>query len=309
MTVDPRPELSLTRRPGGADRVLRWAPWAVAVTFLVVSVWVARIAIHRDAGGSEVDGPAEPLVHIHGLVADTASVLVGTHRGLFRVSADGAVVMKVGDHSRDLMGLALGADGSLFASGHPDMADRRAGADANLGLLRSDDGGRTWSEVGVANGSDLHEIVVIDDELVAWDANSAQLVASSDGRRWEPRRSMELRDLAYDESSGQLVAVHSLGVDVSVDRGRTWRNASTSTFRAITASSGTWYAIDDRGAVWASRTLDAWVPFDKGAHGAVAIVAADDQVWIGIDEGLTSRVFELSSAPPSNDGLVSDRER
>eukprot|EP01041_Mallomonas_annulata_P022953 gene22953-43369_t len=133
-------------------------------------------------------------------------------------------------------------------------------------------------------------------------------MVSPDGRRWAPRRSMELRDLAYDESSGQLVAVHSRGVDVSVDRGRTWRNASTSTFRAIAASSGTWYAIDDRGAVLASRTLDAWVPFDKGADGAVAIVAANDQVWIGIDEGLTSRVFELSSAPPSNDGLVSDRD-
>ena len=91
--------------------------------------------VSSSASGPGAAGPEDvPAGHVHAVVADPkdGSVLVATHGGLFRV-VDGELD-RVGESYRDVMGLSVGRDDSLLASGHPDVAGMRAGEPGQLGM-------------------------------------------------------------------------------------------------------------------------------------------------------------------------------
>lgn len=139
--------------------------------------------------------PAAPAVlgHVHGLEQDPAdgTVYVATHSGVLSVGAEGA--RRVGTGKQDIMGFTLAGPGSFYGSGHPGpnepgppqlglirsddavrtwqplslqgAADLHAlsvsgqvvhGWDSVSGaLLRSEDGGITWTSGAVADIADL----------------------------------------------------------------------------------------------------------------------------------------------------------
>jgi hypothetical protein len=102
--------------------------------------------------------------HVHALVVRRdGALLVGAHEGLFVLAATGKAT-RVSEHAFDVMGLARGGSTTLLASGHP--APHTPGPNP-LGLVSSDDGGRTWRSVSLAGEADLHLIAADDRRVVA----------------------------------------------------------------------------------------------------------------------------------------------
>jgi len=165
--------------------------------------------------------------HVHTLVRDEdGTLLAATHNGLFELDERGADLVSQ-DGSHDLMALASLPDGTLIASGHPDLRTDELlvdGAPALLGLVRSVDGGRTWESLSLLGEADFHAFALTDDEIVGADGATGSVMASPDGRSWSTRGAVEARDLAMDPGDpAMLLAVAFDGsVQFSDDGGMTW---------------------------------------------------------------------------------------
>ncbi|MCF7552660.1 F510_1955 family glycosylhydrolase [Pseudonocardia sp. WMMC193] len=196
---------------------------AVAVAVAVVAA-CGRPA--QPGPGPVVASPGNAVSgHLHGLGIDPGDglVYVATHRGLVRLEPDGAEA--VGDSRHDLMGFAITGPGQFLASGHPgEPHEDPAGPASSLGLVRSIDGGRSWTEVSLAGAADLHAITVAGSVVYGWDSLTATVQASHDGgRTWEPRSRGSLADLAVDPTDPRhLWATTPEGPAESRDGGHTF---------------------------------------------------------------------------------------
>jgi len=128
-----------------------------------------------------------PLVNTLDVDPATQDFLLTTNRGFFRISSDGKTVTPVTGSIHDagktatvgtfLELRATGPD-QLLGSGHPD----KLGTLPNfLGLIRSDDGGKTWEAVARMADADLHKIILRHDQLYAFDAVLSAMLISDDG--------------------------------------------------------------------------------------------------------------------------------
>ena len=217
-----------SRRPGGTGRPapsrtarmdgLIAAVTAIAVLAAVVAVVV--FATREGAGPSTApNGPIE-LEHVHGLGGDPASgdLYAGTHYGLIRLPEEGAPT-RVGGLVQDFMGFTVVGPGHFLASGHP-------GADqdgpANLGLIESTDGGRSWQTLSLAGQADFHALEA--KHGLVYGYNAGQLMVSADKRTWDTRASIDLADLAVSPQDPQtLLATAQQGLARSTDGGRSFR--------------------------------------------------------------------------------------
>ena len=127
-----------------------------------------------------------------------------------------------GEISAQLVIRFTGPD-DLLASGHPASGDVLPPA---LGLIRSDDGGRTWRSVSEFGTADFHALERSGDRFVAALSGQAQVRVSADGgRRWETRMAPGVVfDLEVDPSRpAAWIASTAEGVYVTRDDGGTWR--------------------------------------------------------------------------------------
>jgi photosystem II stability/assembly factor-like uncharacterized protein len=159
----------------------------------------------------------------HALAVDPGdgTILVGTDHGLFRATAGGRL-QRVGPAGRAVTGLAFAADGALLASGHP--APGAAGPE-DLGLQRSDDGGRTWRPVSLDGQADLHLLRAVGARLYGLNSTTGTLMAATDaGRRWDVRSTPPgLTDLAVDPRAARnLVGSSDSTLWRSTDGAGTW---------------------------------------------------------------------------------------
>ena len=91
--------------------------------------------------------------------------------------------VQYGQQTADLgawLELAADGEGRLVGSGHPDEAGTLP---EFLGVIVSDDGGRTWRVLSRLGQSDLHKIVLKHDRIYAIDAAIGALIVSRDGGR------------------------------------------------------------------------------------------------------------------------------
>jgi hypothetical protein len=93
--------------------------------------------------------------HIHGLGVNPAdgSLMIATHSGLFRAAPDSDSAKRIGDRRQDTMGFTVVGPDRFLGSGHPDLRDELPSL---LGLIRSDDGGRSWESVSLLGEADFH---------------------------------------------------------------------------------------------------------------------------------------------------------
>lgn len=98
--------------------------------------------------------PAVTLVHVHGLSysADGRQLLIPSHHGL-AVFSDGRWSKAPGP-AHDYMGFSATRD-ALYSSGHPAP---RSGLTNPFGLIKSNDGGKTWQKLGLEGESDFHSL-------------------------------------------------------------------------------------------------------------------------------------------------------
>lgn len=112
--------------------------------------------------------------HVHGLAVDAQDgdrLLIATHHGLYSYGLSSGAVGQVSKTNDDFMGFSPdpAKPGAMFASGHPSVG-------GNLGVIVSQDGGRTWSKLsdGADGPVDFHAMEVSR-------ADAAEMMASQDG--------------------------------------------------------------------------------------------------------------------------------
>jgi len=239
MSHVPRPRRP--RRALGREPIGRWARLAG----LIIGVLAAGCS-QPDAQVAQAEDPG--VVHVHGLAEDPddpTAVLAATHTGLFRVHDGNA--RRVGEGWHDLMGFTVSPDGTLYASGHPDLQTeelRDPEGDPHLGLVRSDDGGRTWQSVSLLGEVDFHALTVAGDTLIGADATTGRVLASQDGgESWEERSQLPLFALAAHPLDSQvLVGSSSEWLSYSEDGGHTWSELGEAEPGYLTAD-GTGFVI------------------------------------------------------------------
>ena len=158
---------------------------------------------------------------------------MSTNTGLFRVPGGGKRPEKVtgtlttpdgeGTISEELVVRFTGPD-EMLGSGHP--SPEETSLPEALGLIRSEDAGKTWTSVSELGVADFHAIRPSGDRLIAAEFGRARvLVSGDDGRRWDERAAPRpLIDLEVDPRDAERwVGTADDGVYVSRDEGGTWR--------------------------------------------------------------------------------------
>ncbi|BCT77878.1 hypothetical protein SCMU_37200 [Sinomonas cyclohexanicum] len=265
---------------------------ALAVAAALGLAGCSSSAPAAEPGKGQIGAPASALPggHVHGVAAaaDGSKVLLGTHGGVFDVSGAAPARISPAD---DFMGFVGDPSDTLWASGHPGPGSKKPNP---LGLLRSDDGGKTWATVSNEGVSDFHALAVTRSGLVGFDGT---LKRSATGERWADVAS-EIRPatLAGHAGTDTVLATTERGLFASPDGGATWRPvagaplvriaAFADAYRAVAvAPDGTVYASGDAGATWArSGTIGGG---DVEAVTAVAPAGGGQvRVWAATTSGV-----------------------
>ena len=249
-----------------------------------------QMAADPDAPGRVSDpGP----VHVHGLGIDPAddALFIATHTGLFRAPAGEKVAERVGDLYQDTMGFTVTGPGEFLGSGHPDGQDDSL--PPFLGLIRSEDAGRTWDPVSLTGDVDFH-VLEASDELVYgygsdWETREALFLRSDDeGQTWQELTPPEpVISLAISPRNLDQIAVSGeRGVYVSSDRGASWKRIGRgagligwvdSNELIRVSMQGTVSASLDQGRSWQTRG-------SVGGHPA-AFEAIGNELYVALHDG------------------------
>jgi hypothetical protein len=212
--------------------------------------------------------------YVNALDIDPAdgAFLLTTNRGFWRIDPESGRVervrgtVRVGRASATVgtfLELLVTGPGTLIGSGHPDQAGELP---SFLGVLRSDDAGRTWRVLARLGDADLHKIVERHGRLYAFDAVlGAMLISTDGGRTFEERftpRSLII-DFEVDPADpAHLVAADEDRLYVSVDGGEGWRPlGSAEASRLAWPAAGALYRATLDGTVEKSRDGGAgWEP-------------------------------------------------
>jgi hypothetical protein len=244
----------------------------IATLFVVCALSAAVAACSNsqspspDAGGAtSAPVPLDaPLTHLHGLhVANKATLLAGTHSGLFSIDLATGATARIGESDDDFMGLA-GAAGTdnLVSSGHPGPS---SGAPNPLGFRASSDGGQTWTTRSLSGMTDFH-VLATDGRVVVGSGGRGLQISNDGGVTWTPGADVAVGSLTITQSG--VWAVTRDGVARSINGGRSF-NAVTAAppLTLISGSSRGLWGIDTDGYVWSSADGARW---DRGSRvGAV----------------------------------------
>jgi photosystem II stability/assembly factor-like uncharacterized protein len=194
---------------------LHWTIAGVAVALVVSLIVYAQSGV--------------TLHHVHGLAysPDGKRLIIPSHQGL-AVYENGKWTKAPGPQ-HDYMGFS-GTAKNLYSSGHPASG---SGLVNPFGLIRSDDGGKTWKKLGLEGETDFHLLATSwnTNAIYVWNpAPSSRLkrpglhYTLNDGFSWKAARaealSGEPRALAVHPDNAAIVAVAtSEGLYVSTDSG------------------------------------------------------------------------------------------
>lgn len=168
--------------------------------------------------------------HIHGIAAGMAgpdSVTLATHHGVFSVDLAAQTAVAIGTSRDDFMGFSPvpGQPGHAFASGHPESG-------GNLGVIRTEDGGKSWAHVsdGIGGPVDFHNFEVSRaDALVLYGISHDGAVQRSGdgGATWAltgtaPDKLIDIATSATDPD--QVYAATENGLFESRDAGANWQS-------------------------------------------------------------------------------------
>jgi hypothetical protein len=245
----------------------------------------------EDASLGPVKAPAE-IEHVHNLSLVGKDLLLGTHEGLFRQSP-GEPPKRVSEPF-DVMGFTI--DGSRWlASGHPGPG---MSAPADLGLLLSDDQGRTWDTASLSGQVDFHRLTSSGEVVLGINSGDGLLWRSSDeGASWDTL-DVSLYDVALDPGDPDIaVATTERGPLRSEDGGRTWSAIKGAPLIALLSwHDGGLVAVTPDGQITTSTDGGrTWTQGDTLKEAPLALTASDDDVavlagdtvWFSSDAGMS----------------------
>lgn len=118
------------------------------------------------------------LEHVHSVATDGEQFYLASHHGLFVLSGDS---WSLRGEDMDLMGFSI-SEGIFYGSGHPGPGQNFPDP---LGILVSDDGGRSWNADVLTGEVDFHLLKVSGDTMVGVAANYGIVIGSVDkGQSW-----------------------------------------------------------------------------------------------------------------------------
>lgn len=233
--------------------------------------------------------PTEPLppveagtgvVHVHGLGVDPADGMLyaATHTGLFRLPAQGSA-QRVANRAQDTMGFSVVGPGRFIGSGHPDFREDEVRPPL-LGLIESDDAGRTWQRLSLHGEADFHALVAAHGRVYGYDSTSGTFMVTADRQEWDRRSRLPLRDFAVDPADPDgVVATTEQGPVGSSDGGRSWaplKGAPVLVVLAWTAGAGLLGVAVDGTVHRSSDSGRTWTPAGN-AGGRPEAVTVDDR--------------------------------
>ena len=232
-----------------------------------------------------------------------STLFMATNTGLFRIPEGSEEPEQItgklstpdgeGDVSASLVVRFVGPD-TLIGSGHPAAGSALPPA---LGLIRSEDAGKTWTSVSELGRADFHALEPAGDQLVGALFQLPEVLVSGDeGKTWDTRTApMPLVAIEVDPNDPQLwVASSERGIYVSEDGGETWRQRDpTPNVRFAWADDGTLYRVDPGGPVKVSTDAgQRWE--DRGSTGGepqAMTVGEDGKLYVALIDG-TLKVSE-----------------
>lgn len=251
---------------------------------IALAVWPGR-----EDQSQQVD---DEELHIHDLAVDSANgeIFLATHSGLFRIGRDHKRASVI-DASDDVTALTISPAGRYFIGGHPDLSIvgrfRSPGKPPLLGLVVSNDRGRSWSNVSLLGEADFHALVVVGSYLYAADSTSGRLSVSGDGgRSWESRGAVDLIDLAVDSRDvSRMVGVglterFEQRLEASRDGGRTWQEFDGPPLVEIDWTLLEALGITADGTVWRSGDGLSWTEIGRAPGPIEALAINGDAIYV-----------------------------
>ena len=269
--------------------MVRSASHAVAALAAAVVLTACSAGTDDPSAAGQPPAPdADPgVAHVHGLGVDPADgvLYAATHFGLFALPEDGPAT-RIADRFQDTMGFTVVGPNAFLGSGHPDP-QKDPNLPPRLGLIRSTDAAQTWSTVSLSGEVDFHALHSAHGKVYGWDSGSGRLMVSSDdGRSWDTRSTLGLRDFAVSPDDPQvLLATTEQGLARSADGGRTFTAVPGAPALAVLAwpQAASLYGVDltgqvhasgDGGRSWGERGVLGGPPEALSADGADLYAAA-----------------------------------
>ncbi|MDP3207958.1 MAG: sialidase family protein, partial [Rhodoglobus sp.] len=212
--------------------------------------------------------------HVHGLGIDPLSgtVFAAAHNGVWKLPALGsaavpesALVGPIAARAQDTMGFTIVGD-RMLASGHPDPLEYPDLTPANLGLLESYDGAKTWDAISGWGETDFHDISAVQQEsgaLHVYGNHAGTVWFSLDGgQTWGVGAQLGLRDLVADPTeAGTVYATTETGLMISTDNGATFAALpdAPALYLVDAGANGDLVGVDISGAIWTHPAGGTWL--------------------------------------------------
>jgi hypothetical protein len=205
-----------------------------------------------------------PFVNALDIDPRDGALLLTTNRGFWRIDPEADTVKQVrgtiaanGKSSTvgTFLELKSTGPGRMIGSGHPDQAGTLPNF---LGLIESDDAGRSWRVISRLGDADLHKIVLKHDKLYGFDAVlGAMLISTDDGRSFQERFTPRglIIDFEVDpEDPDRIFASTDAELFRSEDGGKRWRAAYRGEgVRLVWPAPDAFYMAEKDGTVRRSR--------------------------------------------------------
>ncbi len=263
-----------------------WSPAAIAgVVAVVLAValvvfWVTRTGSNVAEGGDRID-------HVHGLGVNPADseLYAAAHNGVVRVGGGGKA-QRVSDGEQDTMGFTIVGADHFLGSGHSAPG---TGGPANLGLIESTDGGKSWKTVSLENQADFHALRFRHGKVYGY--NAGQLMVSDDKQTWDTRSQVALRDFVISPSDPDtLVASGEQGLMRSTDGGRTWSEGGATVMLLDWLADDQLWAVGVNGEVMRSADGGAnWSNLGTVTGQATVFAAHDRALYVATQDGRIQR--------------------
>ena len=271
--TQPKRSLTTRHRPQRPGR----SAHSIVGAGLVAMLALAGCSQSTSAAPPRVAAGQLPSTHIHGISRDPGSgkVNLATHTGLFVMQPDSSW-QRVGPDV-DLMGFAVSAPGTFYASGHP-----AAGVDlpGPVGLIKSTDAGANWAVLSRGGQSDFHSLTASSKGVMGFDGSV--LLTTPDGKTWsQGGLTAAPRTLAAAPDGSQVLATtENQGLLSSTDEGRTWVALASAPvmYMAAWADSKTVVGVvPDGGIVLSTDAARTWRTAPGNALGGQALSAGRDK--------------------------------
>ncbi|CAN7178702.1 glycoside hydrolase [Microbacterium foliorum] len=177
-------------------------------------------------------------------------------------------------------------DDALLASGHPGTQTPAELGSPNLGVIRSDDFGETWSPIALTGTTDFHTLTAgPDGTLYGIASDGVDLLISTDnGREWNRGATLAAADLAATNDG--LYAAAEEGLLLSTDNGASFAPVADAPllYALDVRPDGTLAGVGTDGALWSQNTEGTWQRLDPLQGAAQAFTAIGDDSFVVVDD-------------------------